>query len=348
MLLTQSLPFCIFAMLACLAFPFGALERIGKFYSTTWAVFIMWTAAYAFAPYAGAIPLGPGHHMTKVNAGQLLFLLCMIPPAALALYDNKKIWWALKIFMLIDMAYLIYAKQTGSTPLGLVNADTFDATIAFICALHNVVYGFRTTAQRIYSLLMVGAAWYLGGETVALCAALSVAAIIFYQLRANRAPKIILELFCLTVLVVLAAVSYAYYESRDGYVMRFDIWQRALTPMLTDYKLLLLGNGPGSYEWYGLTHPIRGHRFIIMHNDFLQVLYEYGALMAALFVSFILVTIYRLRDNPAYFVLSIAYTVCMVPYFPLHFFPSLAIGVLIVAQVEPPTKFAPPDPRYAL
>jgi len=61
-------------------------------------------------------------------------------------------------------------------------------------------------------------------------------------------------------------------------------------------------------------------------------MYEFGIIAMILFIVFVGVTIYRLRDKPGPFVTAVMYAVSMFVYYPLHFAAPMLLGAYLVAE----------------
>jgi O-antigen ligase len=90
-----------------------------------------------------------------------------------------------------------------------------------------------------------------------------------------------------------------------------------------------VGAGLGSFEWISNMIYSDSHGYTFAHNDYLQVLFELGAIGFALFVVFIATEFYRLRNCGRYFITGCGLCAFMLTYSPLHVFPGMLVAILL-------------------
>ena len=97
------------------------------------------------------------------------------------------------------------------------------------------------------------------------------------------------------------------------------------------WTTITFGAGPGSFAWISMmVDEMKPPVFLYMHNDFLQILFEYGIVGLVLLILFLGMAMKRV---PKALLLSII--VFGITYSPLHFFPSeFLIGLIILEGIR--------------
>lgn len=91
--------------------------------------------------------------------------------------------------------------------------------------------------------------------------------------------------------VVPGILGVAYFHSNGPWLDGSDRllhWQKYMTWWAQDWRQVLVGTGPGSFQWLAPSiDEWQGPLFLFMHNDWLQILFELGVIGLALAVRFI-------------------------------------------------------------
>ncbi len=98
--------------------------------------------------------------------------------------------------------------------------------------------------------------------------------------------------------------------------LRVELW-RGYLQWWSANAPVLVGTGPGSYEWVSLLHL---DRRMWPHNDWLQLLFESGYIGAALALGFFTLTAWRVRHDSAWLSFALLLGLGMCVYSPLQFF----------------------------
>lgn len=121
---------------------------------------------------------------------------------------------------------------------------------------------------------------------------------------------------------------------------RFSQWE-ALMQWWSINSNLFFGTGTGSFDW--LSPMIQGPDrlksgesgfFLMMHNEYLQVLFEQGIIGFILFGAVWVRAMWRSIDRPWLFSAMSATSVCFLTQFPLRFFLSQFLIALLVMESE--------------
>lgn len=332
-LVDQQISFLIVMLMIPFALPLRFEEKIGWVNTFTWVWFLTIMSAYVFWPnfrmevYSKIAP-----YYNKVLGAQNLILLLTLPTAILAIQKpNKKIisyvFDVLLVGFFFNLIYIVLRMKLGDkTPKGLLDAHTFDTGIAslliFYMATH-VKEWVRYLTPAYVSMIL-----FVGGDTAIANILIGSAAFIFSHFQIYRKP---VKLLMLAVGFVATVFSVAHFRpallKSSG---RFDIWHLFIDPMLDDTKLFLLGHGPGSFELRGLAVKIENIRYVLMHNDYLQLAFEYGFASLLVFLAFMVYNLFGLKRYPVLFATACMFCFTMFTYFPMHFFHSLLIGLILI------------------
>lgn len=117
---------------------------------------------------------------------------------------------------------------------------------------------------------------------------------------------------------------------------RMPIWENYMDWWWTNANHFL-GAGAGSFEIVGAKNgmALDGDKlatFRMLHNDYLQILFEYGYIGLALFVILCGWILWRLKNKPAQLSTACGMGVFMTSYFPLHFFCSQLIMLYLLTE----------------
>lgn len=366
MLITQTLP--LYALLFFLVPVLSNYYRnkISNFTLMVWSLFISFSIVSGFTPFFNLrIPIGP-QIVHMYAAGKTTFVMLVIIPICMywvcETRERLNRFVNLIYAILILNLGLIYSKVWVDGH-GIMNAGNFDISI-LVCVSWLVFYfneqnlnqlkrelkatlnlqslftiphqhiqqlKKKIKLRRIYSGLISGftlwPAFFIKGSTCKLAFLISGAAFMF----ANKNYK--------SLIATLVGVGGAVYLVKDfthdsG---RFEIWHHYISMLIDldtyqvkDWPHFLTGFGAGSFEWIGFGYQFKGTRILIMHNDYLQILFEYGLIGFVCFITLVIQTLYRLRNQPELFACATAYSFTMLTYFPNYFLLSTSIGLILI------------------
>lgn len=114
---------------------------------------------------------------------------------------------------------------------------------------------------------------------------------------------------------------------------RFSAWSKYMG-WWHEYASHWFGLGSGSFDTMGALMPVQDMRLVIMHNDYLQVLFETGRVGLLLFLVVVGFGLWYSRKSRLRLAMSLAYCVCMLTYFPLHFFIPQMIGLFLLRDAQ--------------
>ena len=98
----------------------------------------------------------------------------------------------------------------------------------------------------------------------------------------------------------------------DTWIVLMSWWVKNANPFI--------GTGFGTYEWLGpISQQKTSDLFLWMHNEYLQVLYEGGAVGFSLLFCLWTTLMWRARNTPWLFSTFCAISMCMMTQFPLRF-----------------------------
>ena len=121
--------------------------------------------------------------------------------------------------------------------------------------------------------------------------------------------------------------------------IRLRMWAAAFDYMDEKKQSIWTGFGPGSYELYGPTIGVKAfvgqpnlYSSPWLHNDWLQILWEYGAIIFLLSVTFYVYLLFKSFHRPNLFCTILGYGACMCFYSPLHFMLSQLMACILIVK----------------
>jgi O-antigen ligase len=237
--------------------------------------------------------------------------MILVPVFAVIMADNlRKIFVFMAILLSFDAVYVL----SGGN--GVMTGATFDAAVmAVFIATMVVGISAEKRGKLLYLALipMVGVILTQDGGA-AIMALLACGLWNAARLRGLRARLIVLAA---TVGVALAGylTQGAGLYSSPG---RLRMWAAYMDWWLANASPWF-GAGPGSFNWIGPLTFMDEYQYYWMHNDWLQILFEYGIIGLALSLA-ILVKLLRSKDPRIQtFTVGVAAVMCF--YSPLHLIP---------------------------
>jgi hypothetical protein len=246
------------------------------------------------------------------NASKYLLSLIILP--AIIPFINKKLFFrGLFLFCVVNSLYLLWGGR------GLMYANTFDAGV-MMCMLP--LFLKRKDLSLLVTGLVVLTAVVFKSRSAALGGC--VIALIYWW---EHCPKFTFYKVAraLTVISVVLALPFIMFnwiqDARAKIFAHYMGWW-------WDQANVWIGTGMGSFEWLGATIPSGiTYQMYMMHNDWMQLLFEAGIIGFCLVVGLFFWTAYKLRRHTPYLAVWCAYGAVGFVYYPYH---SLLVQVLVL------------------
>lgn len=211
---------------------------------------------------------------------------------------------------------------------GIFNNHTMDTTVlAMVIPLY-------LRGGRLPGWFLSGLSLYVIYYTGEVMAAATLAAVIFgYLFAISRRAK--------GISLIVVASLIAYYYPRVDHGSRPAIWATIMGWWWQNANHWF-GAGGGSYQWLGpLAQMATGAKTDIamsLHNDHLQLIFEYGFIGYALLAAVYIRAMWLVRRQAWAFSFLVGAAVAMMGYFPLQYLVSqlMVMGVLSVALYRDP------------
>lgn len=286
------------------------------------------TSAFAcyvlsYALYTISFPaLGYGEYHTafQATAGQVFAeLICVV--AGMVMITQPKREKILSAFRWVILAELIciWFKLPGLM-MEIPFAGSFDVALAAlyfpfaprwlkVLTLGTVIMNHSTTAL----LIMLA-------QTFALCIK-------------DRASMLRLVAGSAVVLIAVLMLQHDHHGQKISLLAgtsRFERWQTYMSFWSSNWFFWLFGTGPGSFMWLAMSmdrfkHPM----FLWMHSDWLQILFELGAVGFVLAVGVLVRAIRYFWHNPKLLSAVFGSAAFCLTYHPLRYFPTAFLMALI-------------------
>lgn len=238
-------------------------------------------------------------------------------------YKVKKwIVVTLYVLMIIDSVVFFLSKNRI-----LFGWSTFESAM-LMCFVPMLI-----KEERYLALILTLALVAVGGSnTVLLCGAgLLIATVI-----SSKSIKWMFNISGLIAIVWLGLTIYFSWDHiRVSYFERTHMWSDYFAWFNSQPWAWLTGFGLGSFEVLGRNWPTgdTAHRYYLMHNDYLQILFETGlpGLLVTLWTCGYL--LWRSHQHTWQLATLIIFMVMGLTYFPLHFFGSQSLILILVHEV---------------
>lgn len=224
-------------------------------------------------------------------------------------------------FFIFDIIYMVYDFGGTGKQFGLINGNTYDAAVMVL--FFPLTYKY----MRYMSLPLLIPVFYFQAKTAFV---MLLVMSVFWLIENNKKRNALLLSFSF---ILLAGV-YVYLNPNVVRLSgRLEFWARHMDWWL-QHKSYIFGVGLGSLEELGTWMPVeRNGKFIsnyIMHNDFLQILFETGVVGLVLFL---LLSVYILLTLRSYWrITAWGFIVMLLTYFPLHTLPTQVLGCLLLLK----------------
>jgi hypothetical protein len=267
-------------------------------------------------------------HLMGAQSLIQIIVFCILG-LALTTGGVSNLLWAIYGFCYLNTLFLAIGGIYGFK-FGFFNAHSFDTGVFSLFVPMLILNPRKDSALIKLGLATAALCLVVGGRTALGVCALTALAYIYRHF--NRAI-----LFVICTWIGLAA--YAYHDFLFAYANRVSLLSLWI-PFWKDNVSLFYGAGVGSFEWIAPFFPdeFGQHRFLA-HNDFFQLVFEFGLVGLAL----CLYCIYDLlkKANKMHQVITfVSVLFFMWVYFPMHFLISellvflLALGLNLRIQEE--------------
>ncbi len=116
-----------------------------------------------------------------------------------------------------------------------------------------------------------------------------------------------------------------------------------------DHANVWVGTGPGSFEWLGPWIEIKAGMtndlYMSMHNDHLQLIFEYGFVGYVLFATLFAQALWSSRREVWLFASLVGFSVAMIGYFPVQYMASQVAGICFIALAVHVSRPGPESPH---
>lgn len=111
---------------------------------------------------------------------------------------------------------------------------------------------------------------------------------------------------------------------------RIDQWE-LLMKWWYENSSILWGTGTGTFQWLGpLVQNKTTNLFIWMHNEYLQILFEQGAIGLLLTCALVFVCLKRSFKVPWLFAVNVGFMMAMLTQFPLRFLTTQILALFLI------------------
>ncbi len=290
--------------LLTLKWVFKDLPRIPLIVRCLWAYVICYCLILLQYPY----PFFNGYSVLfQATAGQTLAFVLLLPMGVVSIDQSKPF----EIFAGLSTIYSLLCIWMGWS--GLFNAGSFNAAYAALCI----------PLLPIWTIILTVITIVIHHNGTALMIALTQAS---FFLAFKFGKKKFLPLLPLALAVVFP---FRYGWDLSNFMSpdeRLAHWITYLKLWSSSPSWVILGIGPGSFLYTSLlVNKNPNNIFFYMHNDWIQILFEYGVIGFALTVSSFGWALHKAKDRPRVISGIVGAAVFGMTYSPLRFFPSAVI-----------------------
>lgn len=228
-------------------------------------------------------PFGMANRAFQATAGQTVVEAGLIPILFLLLKDStiSKLWKVFQIVALVKIVLIwVYGFCTPEIPYftwlsepGAVISSSFD------CALLALYFPFAPWWLRV--LILPTIAFHHGTTALTILAAELLAWVIAGDRPSRMRPRLAWRIGvfsgAIAVFLLLAGLHSNSHLFDGG--ERLGLWKKMMTYWCTMWQMQVFGIGAGSFMWISFAiDKFKMPMFQTMHNDWLQILWEYGAI----------------------------------------------------------------------
>ena len=305
-----------------------------------WFIKIIWAYFALFALYTSYYPLFAAsfkpdmHNLLCWNAARNLLQLLILPIAVFNLTGRQ-----VKTFILFCWGFVIADSIYLMTDpvLGLLEAKTLDACV-FAALLPMWFCRKKLWFKLPPIILSLTAIVMLQARTAALMV-LVIALVYLNSYLKKRLSRTLhlsiiaggLTLIWLTMLACFNSL--VTLMSKIIADPRFEMWTEFINWWKNNANFYF-GTSLGSFEWIGLTlypgEKMHIFRFYLMHNDWLQILFESGIIGLTLSIIFYCYITFKIRKLEHVLAMWLSLGAMMFLYYPMHVFILQVVGLIIL------------------
>lgn len=309
-----------------------------KFHCTVFLLLSLWPIISIFTPNSHFADYGnamAGFLESKISQTYLGFLLLILFFKNISYNQLQKLTHAVCIFAVVDSLYCLFHFVTQDIRGGRDFWGLMDSSDSNFMALAFPLVAFVERKNKwiqIVGGLILIAMVLVSKTTTAYCLLIS-HGVIFGMFHFKKFR------FIIPVIGILIFFGGFLWIGTDFLTHggRIELWQAAYNFYLENVNWFW-GAGLGTFELFGPHIQIqndlpRPGYFIWMHNEWLQILFECGAIGLLSTLSLWCMTIARSLHRPYLACSVIGYGLCMLTQMPLHLFPTFFLGGLFMALV---------------
>lgn len=298
------------------------------FLKLTSAYFLLTTAYTALDPFYRPMPSMMMNYQLAVSAAKCFVLMVALPAVALLpMKIWRKITWFMMFVFIFDCGRILWGKS------GLMDVPTFDCAI-MACFIMTLDY--KDWVHRAVIVLFLAAIVYSRGRDAGLIVGVNVLTLWLINFYKSFRLRVFVAITGGMALIG-AGLSFWYLprflgEARVLMWKTFaDWWQANVNHWI--------GAGTGSFELFGPTIPVmdgtaqHNMGYYVMHNDWLQIIFENGWIgFSLILISYLWVAKWLRNDKLA---MWLGIGAGMIFYFPTHAFPvQILIAFLVVDAIR--------------
>lgn len=246
----------------------------------------------------------------------------LVLPLALLMLDSKLVWRALIVFFCVDALWILF----GPKGLALVNGNTYDLMLMTLMTPYVLLVEKNKILKTAFIFLLVVASLKCFPRSAALVA-ISFFFSLAYHEKKNKTTLLGVVLIS-GFFVATTTLGNSFVSTSD----RLRFWNHQFAWWFNNVDFFL-GSGLGTFERIGAYLHIDNHRKYIMHNDFLQMLFECGFVGLVLFVVSYVKLYSDSRKELFAAMIVFGFFPAMLFYFPLHSVPGQTIAFLTIKQI---------------
>lgn len=255
---------------------------------------------------APRLPFGDYTRAFQATAGQAAAEMVIIPYAANVF--ERWIKWICVAFASIEILGIWFGRA------GLMGWESFDMALLALCIPFLVGFANYLLPVAVITILAHH------GSTAKLMLLVEIAA---------ATPWIAAILLPAFVAVAWTQTHSIWFDGME----RLEAWKFFLKFWATDWGNIFVGTGGGTFMWVSvLLRKANTGVFLHMHNDWLQILFEQGAVGLALALYLFGLSIRRARKDKQLLSAILASGVFGFFYHPLRFFPSAFLVCLVFTR----------------
>lgn len=317
----QMIMIMVFMAAVSVALPLYFRRQIGWTFTLSWMFFLLHCVWFGFNPWFTSSGLSAGVVFKLVlSVKENWILLAALPSLILLISDRNcaQLFRWLFIFFAVDAVYIIFGSGRG-----LMDAGNFDAAVmaCVVPALFTMIDK-KSYTDWLGIILLCIPIIFIKGESSKACLLIWAAAYYFSQGRWKIWVPIVAAGIAALVLIPEAS----------NLSNRELLWSGAIK-WLYGSDRLWSGVGLGGTSAILPLFKSMPYRAYLMHNDYVQILFDTGVLGLLFFLAVVLKTLWGLRRIPNMFASAVAFSALMLTYHPTHFIVP-AIYLLIIVRIS--------------